>query len=83
MTGKVTGCSVPIMAKEQTYSMRIEYDPVGEFKATTPNRALRAYFGSDLAESKGRYGRLKDGRYVSALLVHGGRRYLGGHEWGR
>jgi hypothetical protein len=69
--------------KMQTYRMDAGTETVGQHKATTPNRALREFFGDDLARSDGRYGRLKDGRECVALLVHGGRQYRGGHEWGR
>lgn len=69
--------------KLQTYRMDAGGEPVGEHKATTPTKALREFFGDKLVEQDGRYGKLADGRFVVALLVHGGRRYLGGHEWGR
>ena len=69
--------------KTQTYRMDAGGERVGEQKATTPNKALREFFGDELVSSDGRYGKLADGRGCVALLVHGGRRYLGGHEWGR
>lgn len=68
------------MAKLQTYRMDAGSETLGEHQATTPNKALREFFGDRLASSDGRYGRLTDGRTCVALLVHGGRRYLGGHE---
>lgn len=67
-------------AKAQTYCMQAGGETLGYVQATTPAKALRAYFGSLLASQDGRYGSLTDGRTCVALLVHGGRRYLGGNE---
>ena len=65
------------MAKTQTYEMHVGSDVAGTQQATTPNRALREFFGERLASSDGRYGRLTDGTTCTAYLVHGGRRYYG------
>lgn len=69
--------------KLQTYRMDAGDETVGTHKAATPAKALREFFGAALATQDGRYGRLTDGRSCVALLVHGGRQYRGGHEWGR
>lgn len=75
------------MTKAQTYNVEVTSGGtdvrLGVVTAPSPAAALRKVCGDDLAEHSGRYGTLKDGRHVAALLVHGGRRYLGGHEWGR
>lgn len=63
--------------KLQTYRMDAGNETVGEHKATTPSKALREFFGADLVEQDGRYGKLADGRSCIALLLHGGRRYFG------
>jgi hypothetical protein len=74
--------------KLQTYRMDAGGETLGHHKATTPARALKEFFGDQLMPfptgmTGGRYGKLVDGRNCAALLVHGGRRYLGGHEGGR
>lgn len=56
---------------------------LGLVTALSPASALRKVCGDALAEQDGRYGTLADGRHVAALLIHRGRRYLGGHENGR
>lgn len=61
------------MTKTQTYKMLAGNEWVGEHRATTPNKALREFFGDDLVSHDGRYGKLTDGRNAAAMLVHGGR----------
>jgi hypothetical protein len=72
------------MTKTQTYNVeaytlddQTNLTRLGVVTAPTPSAALRKVCGDDLAEHKGRYGSLKDGRRVMALLVHGGRAYYG------
>ena len=60
--------------KTQTYRMDAGGETLGVHEAATPNKALREFFGDDLASHDGRYGRLTDGRSCVALLVHAGRR---------
>ena len=52
---------------------------LGTCEAATPGAALRAYFGDDLdrTRTRSRWGYLKDGTAVAALLVHPGRAYYG------
>jgi hypothetical protein len=61
------------MTKTQTYKMLTGSEWEGEQQATTPNKALREFYGDRLASSDGRYGRLTDGTTCAAMLVHGGR----------
>jgi hypothetical protein len=66
------------MSKTQTYRVKdADGTLLGTAMDTTPARALRQVCGDDLAKQNGRYGTLKDGRHVTALLVHGGRHFYG------
>lgn len=53
----------------RTYAMYEGNEKTAEYKGTTPSAALRGFFGDRLASSKGRYGRLNDGRPCAALLT--------------
>lgn len=64
-------------AKMHTYRMDAGGETLGEHKATTPNKALREFFGDKLASHDGRYGKLTDGRTCIALTTNAGRAYYG------
>lgn len=53
--------------KMRGYLLMSQSEELGRTQAETPNKALRSFFGDKLTWSKGRYGRLADGRSVTAL----------------